>query len=71
MNTGDQFRPDTAIALGPGSFTKHPGGAHHYDGAKEGEVILAISGHGPSKDTVLDGGDLFGYSMPRKPTSSK
>ncbi|MFZ5609336.1 MAG: cupin domain-containing protein [Pseudomonadota bacterium] len=33
--------------LPPGSFMKHPKGAVHYDGSKEGEVIVQITGMGP------------------------
>jgi hypothetical protein len=34
------FEPDKTIALKPGSFMKHPSGAHHFDGSKGEEVIL-------------------------------
>ena len=46
--TGDEFAPDKTIALKPGSYMKHPAGAHHFDGAKDEEVILQIIGYGPS-----------------------
>jgi quercetin dioxygenase-like cupin family protein len=51
--TGDEFAPDKTIALKPGSFMKHPAGAHHFDGAKEEEVIVQIVGFGPSETTRL------------------
>jgi hypothetical protein len=42
-----------AIGLKPGSFMKHPAGGHHFDGAKDEEVILQIIGMGPSGTTRL------------------
>jgi hypothetical protein len=45
--TGDKFEPEKTEGLPPGSFMKHPAKASHYDGAKEGEVIVQISGIGP------------------------
>ena len=50
---GDEFDPDKTVALKPGSFMKHPAGAHHFDGAKEEEVIVQIIGYGPSSTTRL------------------
>ena len=46
--TGDTFDPDSAIGLKPGTYMKHPAKAHHYDGAKDEEVILQLIGYGPS-----------------------
>ena len=57
---GDVFRPHEAVPLGPGSYMRHPAGGHHYDGALDEEVLVAISGYGPTAAVVLDGGDLFG-----------
>jgi len=51
---GDQFTPGKTVALKAGSYMKHPKGAHHYDGAKDEEVILQLVGTGPSKTTRLD-----------------
>ena len=59
---GDVFRPQQTIPLKPGDYMRHPAGGHHYDGALDEEVIVAISGTGPSGFTVLDGGTLFGRS---------
>jgi quercetin dioxygenase-like cupin family protein len=46
--TDDSWDPDRTVALKPGSYMKHPAGAVHYDGAKDEEVIVQISGYGPS-----------------------
>ena len=60
---GDEFTPDKTVPLKPGSFMKHPAGAHHYDGAKDEEVILQLIGMGPSTTTRMKPNEgLFGYS---------
>ena len=46
--TGDEFAPDKTVGLKPGSYMMHPAGGHHFDGAKDEEVILQIIGIGPS-----------------------
>jgi hypothetical protein len=37
-------------------------GGPHYDGALDEDTWVAISGYGPTKATVIDGGQLFGRS---------
>ena len=51
--TGDTFDPDQTVPLTAGSFMKHPAGAHHFDGAKDQEVILQLIGMGPSGTTMI------------------
>jgi quercetin dioxygenase-like cupin family protein len=46
--TGDTFDPDSTVGLKPGSYMKHPARAHHFDGAKDEEVVLQLIGYGPS-----------------------
>jgi len=46
--TSENFEPDTTQPLPTGSFMKHPAGGAHYDGAKDGEVIVQIMGMGPT-----------------------
>jgi quercetin dioxygenase-like cupin family protein len=50
---GDAFDPDKTVPLKAGSFMMHPGKAHHYDGAKDEEVIVQIIGIGPSGTTLV------------------
>src|SRR5215471_17532908 len=50
---GDSFEPDKTVPLKAGSFMLHPARAHHYDGAKDEEVIVQIVGMGPSGTTVV------------------
>ena len=46
--TGEKFDPNTTMPLPTGSFATHFPGKVHYDGAKHEEVIVQISGIGPS-----------------------
>jgi len=57
---GEAFTPEKTIPLKPGDYMRHPAGAFHYDGALDEEVLVAISGYGPSSTTVFDGGARFG-----------
>ena len=59
---GKVFRPKETIPLKPGDFMRHPKDGPHYDGALDEHTWVAISGYGPTKATVLDGGELFGRS---------
>ena len=49
----DVFNPDKTTPLVAGSFMKHPAGGHHYDGAKDEEVIVQIMGMGPVTTTSV------------------
>lgn len=59
---GKVFRPQETIGLKPGDFMRHPKDGPHYDGALDEDVWVAISGYGPTKATVVDGGELFARS---------
>src|SRR4051812_8209050 len=59
---GNVFQPSKAVALKPGDFMRHPKGGPHYDGGIDEDTWVAISGYGPTKATVIDGGALFGKS---------
>lgn len=59
---GNVFRPNQAVPLKQGDFMRHPKGGPHYDGALNEDTWVAISGYGPTKATVVDGGELFGKS---------
>jgi hypothetical protein len=50
---GDSFEPDKTVPLKAGGFMLHPAQAHHYDGAKDEEVIVQIVGIGPSKTNLI------------------
>ena len=57
---GKEWAHDKEVPLKPGEYMRHPAGAPHYDGARDEETWVAISGYGPTSATVIDGGDLFG-----------
>jgi cupin len=44
---GDVFEPAKTTAIKTGGFMLHPAGFHHWDGAKDQEVIVQIIGVGP------------------------
>ena len=58
--TGDDFDPSKTIPLKPGSYMRHPAGAHHFDGAKEEDAVVQIIGIGPSETTRVRP-ELGGY----------
>lgn len=51
--TGEDFKPDATEPIRPGGWMMHPGGAAHFDGAKDEEVILQLAGVGPSGTTFI------------------
>jgi hypothetical protein len=53
---GDTYTPDKMTPMKPGSFVFHPAYGHHYDGAKDEEVIVQIMGMGPVTTTNLESG---------------
>jgi len=48
---GDVYDPARTIPVKTGGFMLHPAGMHHYDGAKDEEVIVQIIGMGPVATT--------------------
>lgn len=51
---GDVYRPETMIPIKEGGFMFHPAGYHHYDGAKDEDVIVQIMGMGPVRTTQTE-----------------
>jgi hypothetical protein len=51
---GDVFQPDKMVPIKAGGFMFHPAGFHHYDGAKDEEVIVQIMGMGPVATTQTE-----------------
>jgi quercetin dioxygenase-like cupin family protein len=45
---GETFDPEKTTRIAAGGFAVHTAGKVHYDGAKDEEVIVQISGIGPS-----------------------
>ena len=50
---GDVYNPDKTVPIKTGGFMFHPAGGHHYDGAKNEEVIVQIIGMGPVTTTQI------------------
>lgn len=48
---GPKYDPATTFPIPAGSFVTHYGKQIHWDGAKDGEVILQIVGQGPATST--------------------
>lgn len=51
---GAKFDPNATTPLPAGTFAVHTARAVHFDGAKDEEVIVQISGMGPSGTIVVD-----------------
>jgi hypothetical protein len=56
--TGEKFDPNATIPVPAGGFAVHTAGKVHYDGAKDEEVIVQISGIGPSGTNVVKPADV-------------
>jgi hypothetical protein len=54
VNTGRNYDPDHMLPVPAGSFVTHFGKQVHYDGAKDGDVILEIVGMGPETPTPAE-----------------
>ncbi len=54
MGTGTTFDPAGTTPVPAGSFVTHFGKQVHYDGAKDGEVVLLITGEGPATSTRVN-----------------
>ena len=42
-----KYEPEKMVAIKQGGMMYHPAGLHHYDGAKDEDVIVQIFGPGP------------------------
>jgi hypothetical protein len=51
---GDIKHPEQMVPIATGGFMLHPATLHHYDGSKEGEVIVQVVGMGPVKTVDVD-----------------
>ena len=52
--TGTKFNPDSAVPMPAGTFVTHFGKQVHYDGAKDEETVLLITGEGPATSTPAE-----------------
>lgn len=51
---GENFDPEKTTRIATGGFAIHAAGKVHYDGAKDEEVIVQISGIGPSATNLVN-----------------
>jgi hypothetical protein len=56
VGTGSKYDPEGMKPIPAGSFVTHFGKQVHYDGARDGEVILQIVGMGPATSTQVTTG---------------
>ncbi|HZA08862.1 tat pathway signal sequence [Mycobacterium sp.] len=57
VNSGPDFRPQDAVAVGPGGYVKRTAHTPHYDGVPQGQAdpaVIAISGLGPVDIQLVD-----------------
>jgi hypothetical protein len=54
VGTGTKYDPDSTVPMPAGSFVTHFGKQIHYDGAKDGDVVLEIVGEGPATSTPAE-----------------
>ncbi len=54
VGTGHKFDPDRTVPMATGTFVTHYGRQVHYDGAKDGDVVLEIVGEGPATPTPAE-----------------
>jgi hypothetical protein len=52
--TGEKLDREATVPVAEGGFAVHTAGKVHYDGAKDEEVIVQISGIGPSGTNVVE-----------------
>ena len=54
VGVGDVYDVEKMMPIKTGGFMFHPAGYHHYDGAKDDDVIVQIMGLGPVKTTQTE-----------------
>jgi quercetin dioxygenase-like cupin family protein len=54
VGTGTTFDPASTVPMPVGTFVTHYGKQVHYDGAKDEETVLLITGEGPATSTPAE-----------------
>jgi len=54
VGTGNKFDPTNTVPMPAGTFVTHYGKQVHWDGAKDEEAILLITGEGPATSTRVE-----------------
>jgi quercetin dioxygenase-like cupin family protein len=53
VSTSDKFDPENTVPVPAGSYVIHKAGQVHYDGAKNEETIIQLTGYGPVTTTQV------------------
>ena len=53
IGTGPKFDANATLPMSPGTFVTHFGRGIHYDGAKDEEAMVLITGMGPATSTQV------------------
>ena len=51
--TGEAFDPAKAVPLSAGAYMMHPKGKVHWDGTRDDEAVIQITGYGPSGSKLV------------------
>ena len=54
VGTGNKWDKDATIGVKAGGAVTHFGKEVHYDGAKDEEVVVIITGEGPATNTPVE-----------------
>jgi hypothetical protein len=54
VGTGPKFDPEATVPMPQGTYVVHYAKGIHYDGAKQGDVVLLIHGMGPATATPAE-----------------
>ena len=54
VGSGGEFDPERTVPMPAGSFVTHFAKQAHYDGAKDGEAVLLITGEGPATSSPFN-----------------
>ena len=54
VGSGTKYDPNNTVPMPAGTFVKHFGKQVHYDGAKDEETVLLITGEGPATSTPAE-----------------
>ncbi|MFT4045857.1 MAG: cupin domain-containing protein [Solimonas sp.] len=54
VGTGAHFDPERTVPIPAGSYVIHKAGQVHYDGAKDEETIIEVTGYGPLQTTPAE-----------------
>lgn len=52
--SGQDYKPETMQAMPAGTYIHHIANQYHYDGAKDGDVVIELVGMGPANEPRPD-----------------